>query len=236
MRLGKESYSRRAPIGGAAAGSAIAHVVIIAAWVVATLPAASMAADSIANRIFYIPPPDKPPAVAGSIETIRYVNVAEGLGLGPGPTTIDPNAARTTEHSPLAGLKAADTVATQMPPGNNDHHTDSVFTILEVDSAVVRSASSAAPAYPLDLLKQHIEGLVRVRYVVDTTGFADPSSLEVVESSNPGFLTSVKEALPYMRFSPAKIGNTKVRQLVEQPFSFHITNPAPAAVSGKAKP
>jgi TonB family protein len=101
---------------------------------------------------------------------------------------------------------------------------------------VVRSASSASPAYPLDLLKQHVEGMVRVRYVVDTTGFADPTSLEVVESSHPGFLASVKDALPYMRFSPAKIGDRKVRQLVEQPFSFHITNPAPAATNGKAKP
>jgi outer membrane biosynthesis protein TonB len=236
MRVWKESYIRRAPIGGAAVASAAAHVAIIAVWVVATLPVASLAADSIANRIFYIPPPDKPPAIAGSVETLRYINLADGLGLGPGPSTIDANVPiGRPEQSPVAGQTAPDSASAQLPPGNNDRETDSVFTILEVDSAVVRSASSAAPAYPFDLLKQHVEGLVRVRYVVDTTGFADPASLEVVESTNPEFLASVREVLPYMRFSPAKIGDKKVRQLVEQPFSFHIATPTPGPI-GRAKP
>ena len=86
--------------------------------------------------------------------------------------------------------------------------------------------SSAAPAYPLDLLSQHIEGSVLARYVVDTTGFADMESFEVVRSTHEEFLRSVREALPYMRFSPAMIGTTKVRQLVEQSFTrFRITLP-----------
>ena len=101
-----------------------------------------------------------------------------------------------------------------------------MFTKLEVDSAVVRSQSSAAPAYPLDLLSKHIEGTVVARYVVDTTGFADTTSFEVIRSTNPEFIRSVRDALPYMRFSPAKIGTHKVRQLVEQPFTFRITPPS----------
>jgi hypothetical protein len=41
-----------------------------------------------------------------------------------------------------------------------------------------------------------------------------------------------------MRFSPAKIGSTKVRQLVEQQFSFHIADTATIAapVAAKKKP
>jgi len=99
-----------------------------------------------------------------------------------------------------------------------------VFSVLEVDTAVVRSASSAAPAYPLKLLTAHIMGSVSARYVVDTTGFADTASFEVMKSTNPEFTTAVREALPYMRFTPAKIGSVKVRQLVEQQFSFRITD------------
>jgi hypothetical protein len=38
---------------------------------------------------------------------------------------------------------------------------------------------------------------------------------------------AVREALPYMRFSAAKIGTMKVRQLVEQPFTFKIATPPP---------
>lgn len=231
MRLWKQSYSRPAPVGGAAAASTLVHLAVVAAWVAATRPAASMAADSIANRIFYIPPPDKPARVAGSIETIHYVNLADGLGAGPGPAALDTKAPiAPPERSLTAGAKV-DSAAVNTPPGNSNEQSDSVFTILEVDSAVVRSSASAAPAYPLDLLQKHIEGMVRVRYVVDTTGFADPSSLEVLESSHPEFLASVRDVLPYMRFSPAKIGSKKVRQLVEQPFSFHIS----AALEAKAK-
>jgi protein TonB len=33
----------------------------------------------------------------------------------------------------------------------------------------------------------------------------------------------VKNALPRMRFIPAEVGDKKVRQLVQQPFSFAIT-------------
>jgi outer membrane biosynthesis protein TonB len=107
-----------------------------------------------------------------------------------------------------------------------------VFTELEVDSAVVRSALSAGPAYPLDLLAKHVEGMALVRYVVDTTGFADTESFTVIQTTDPGFARAVRDALPYMRFSPAKIGPKKVRMLVEQPFTFKIS---PTLANG-AKP
>ena len=69
-------------------------------------------------------------------------------------------------------------------------------------------------------------GSVAARYVVDTTGFADTSSFQVMKSTNREFIAAVREALPYMRFQPAKIGQLKVRQLVEQQFSFKITDTA----------
>ena len=224
---------RKASIGGSAALSTVVHFAVIAAWVAGTLPVASLAADSIANRVFYIPPPDKPPRVAGGQETIHFINVA-GLGVGPGPSTFD--AAKPIGvpiPTETVGAAPPDTAQTTPPPGNSETTQDSVYTVLEVDSAVVRSAASAAPSYPPELLKQHVEGLVRLRYVVDTTGYADTNSIEVISSSNPLFLQSVRDVLPQMRFSPAKIGEHKVRQLVEQPFTFHIATPATEAASAK---
>jgi TonB family protein len=135
------------------------------------------------------------------------------------------------EQSRAAGNEHVDTTAT--PPATGETTTDSVFTILEVDSAVVRSASSASPAYPLDLLEKHIEGFVLARYVVDTTGFADVTSLQVLKATHPGFEQAVRDALPYMRFSAAKLGTQKVRQLVEQTFTFRIAGPV---VAGAPKP
>jgi protein TonB len=101
--------------------------------------------------------------------------------------------------------------------------------VLDVDTAVVRTASSAAPAYPLKLLEQHIQGFVNAQYVVDTTGFADTTTFVVLQATHQDFIVAVRDALPYMRFEPAKIGRDKVRQLVQQQFSFRIADTATAA-------
>jgi protein TonB len=37
------------------------------------------------------------------------------------------------------------------------------------------------------------------------------------------FVQSVKNALPQMKFIPAEVGGRKVKQLVQQPFTFSIT-------------
>jgi outer membrane biosynthesis protein TonB len=228
MRLWMTSYSRPTPTTNAGVISFVVHTILIGGWVAGTLPPSSMSKESLVNRVYYIPPVEKAPVPRGSRETVRYISLVEGLGAGPGPAGLDTRQPiGPTERSPLAGNAQVDSTpaVTQAPVG--EPVGDSVFTVLEVDSAVVRSQNSAAPAYPLELLEKHIEGVVLARYIVDTTGFADPASLEVVRSSHIAFVEAVKEALPYMRFSPAKIGTMKVRQLVEQPFTFRITAPAP---------
>jgi TonB family protein len=234
MRLWTTSYARRKRASFAGAVSVATHAILIGAWVAATLPAASLPADGLTNRLYYIPPPDKPPPSEGSRETVRYIALTNGPEQGPGPAVIDPMR-KPADAPPTRDLGATPDSAKPAPPAvpaRGDDTKDSVFTEIEVDSAVVRSQLSAAPAYPLDLLAKHIEGMALVRYVVDTTGFADTVSFTVIHATDPGFVRAVREALPYMRFSPAKIGAKKVRQLVEQPFTFKIT---PTLVNG-AKP
>jgi TonB family protein len=153
----------------------------------------------------------------------------------PGPASIDARRSFTTAQTSLdAGGTRADSVppSPASAPVATEPSKDSVFTEIEVDSTVVRSQLSAAPAYPLELLAKHVEGMALVQYVVDTTGFADTQSFTVIRATDPGFVRAVREALPYMRFSPAKIGAKKVRQLVEQPFTFKIS---PTLANG-AKP
>jgi len=234
MRLWANSYAKSTPVMTSATLSVVAHTVVIAAWVVSTMPTSNMPPESFANRTYYVPPPDRVPGTRGSRETVQYVDLLkEGPGIGDGPRTIGDERPAAPIVDETAGRKAADTTTSPAitpipgPP-------DSVFSVLEVDTAVVRSASSAAPAYPLKLLEARIMGSVSARYVVDTTGFADTSSFEVMKSTNPEFITAVREALPYMRFTPAKIGSVKVRQLVEQQFSFKITDTA--VVAPKKKP
>ena len=128
----------------------------------------------------------------------------------------------TADQTLGQSIKGKDSVSIPEVPQTSG--PDSVYSVLEVDTAVVRSTKSAAPAYPLKLLEKHIEGYVHARYIVDTTGFADTASFVVMEATHPEFILAVKEALPYMRFSPAKIGPTKVKQLVQQSFSFKIND------------
>ena len=92
----------------------------------------------------------------------------------------------------------------------------------EVEKPVTQAPNSAAPVYP-DILRQAgIEGEALVSFVVDTTGRVDLATFKVVRTSHDQFATAVKNALPRLRFIPAEIGDRKVRQLVQQPFSFSI--------------
>lgn len=235
MRLWRTSYARRERSGFAGIASVAAHVIAIVVWVVATLPPAALSSEGLANRLYYIPPPDKPPPSRESHETVRYIALDDGPGRGPGLPTIEATKPFTPAQPTVdAGTAKRDSTPPQAPstPVPPEPNTDSVFTEIQVDSAVVRSQLSAAPAYPLDLLAKHVEGVVVVRYVVDTTGFADTVSFTVVRTTDPGFVRAVRDVLPFMRFSPAKIGTKKVRQLVEQPFTFKIS----PSVTGGVKP
>jgi TonB family protein len=95
-----------------------------------------------------------------------------------------------------------------------------VYVDAEVDRVVQRDPTSAAPAYPLYLQENHIEGSLTVEFVVDTTGSADSASLKVIHSTHPAFEQSLREAIPHMRFVPAELGGRLVRQWVRQEFKF----------------
>jgi TonB family protein len=106
---------------------------------------------------------------------------------------------------------------------------DSVFSFIEVDSAVVRVEGSAAPEYPPELLQQGVEGEVETEFVVDTTGHVDTTSVRVIWSSHRDFTESVERALGGMLFRPAMRGFHRVRQLVQQKFRFRVASPAQGA-------
>ena len=228
MRLWVQSYAKTSNVAPVGAMSAVLHAVLIAGWVYATQPAENVPEDSLANRVFYIPPPDRAPGPRVAREVVHYVESNQpGIGAGEegAKRTIgDERPAVVADVNAGKTPPAADTVHTPTVPTAPPGTEDSVFSIIDVDTAVVRSQNSAAPAYPLKLLEARIMGYVQAQYVVDTTGFADTASFKVLRSTHAEFIAAVREALPYMRFSPAKIGALKVRQLVEQNFSFRITD------------
>ena len=102
------------------------------------------------------------------------------------------------------------------------------FAVTAASSTVCPALRSASPegVVVLAVLPEEgdvVEGEVLAQFVVDTTGRAEPNSLKVLKSSHDLFVQSVKNALPQMRFIPAEVGGRKVKQLVQQPFTFSIT-------------
>jgi protein TonB len=63
---------------------------------------------------------------------------------------------------------------------------------------------------------------VLAQFVVDTTGRYESGTFKVLKSSNEQFTNAVKSALPRMKFYPAEVGGRKVKQLVQQPFTFSL--------------
>jgi periplasmic protein TonB len=206
--------------------SLIVHATLVGCWVAATHAPVPFNPDSPLARAFYIPPPDRVIAQQGQRETLRFVEIAvPGEGSGAGPAVLEP--ATEVELGPPSPAGDRGTAEGATPAAPEIAGEDSVFTVLEVDTEVVRLEGSAAPAYPAALLERGVEGSVATQYVVDTSGFADPASLRVLRASHPDFIAAVRAALPYMRFSPARVGERAVRQVVEQEFVFRIQAPPP---------
>ena len=239
MRLWVESYSRSTPVSSSAVISVFAHALLIGGAIAATRRPSNLDPDWIENRAYYLPPPNRMPAQEGSRETIKYIELApEGVGSGLGKGGFGAGEPVLHEISAKLGDLGRDLTSTEAAQPLAG--ADSVFTQLEVDSTVARYPGSAAPAYPVEMLKQGVQGSVVTQYVVDTTGFADTTSLKILSTTHVQFADAVRAALPYMRFFPAKVGLKKVRQLVEQEFSFKIEQAAsqttPATQTSAKKP
>ena len=76
------------------------------------------------------------------------------------------------------------------------------------------------PRYPETLQRQGVEGSFVVEFVVDSTGEVDEKTLNFPRATHPMFLRAVRDALLHSRYFPAELAGVRVRQLVQQQFSF----------------
>ena len=97
-----------------------------------------------------------------------------------------------------------------------------VHTAADVDRIVAPLTGNASPAYPRQLAAAGIEGDVTVRFVVDTAGRVEFSSIEIVQASHALFGDAVRAWLKQTRYSPALLSGRPVRQLVQQRVGFSL--------------
>ncbi|MHB1070392.1 MAG: energy transducer TonB [Gemmatimonadaceae bacterium] len=102
---------------------------------------------------------------------------------------------------------------------------DNAMSAVEVDSIAIFDATSAAPEYPQTMALRRLEGTAVLRFVIDSTGLIDMSTVRVMSTTHSAFARAVLEAMPKMKFRPASIAGHPVRLLVEQAFSFKIQKP-----------
>ena len=98
-----------------------------------------------------------------------------------------------------------------------------VYTPEQVDvPARSDSLSRPQPLYPETLLFTGVPGHVLAEFVVDTLGHVELDTFGVISSTDPKFTQAVQRALPDWAYAPAMLNGRRVRQLVQQPFSFVV--------------
>lgn len=173
--------------------------------------------EAAVERLTYIAPPN-----VESVEQRTPLQYAPGGGAGFGPATATGSGtAGGPDRGSYRDTDRGAPVLELVGDPELDPFADA-FLVVEVEEAAERDPTSAAPAYPPHLLAQGVEGYATMRFVVDTLGRVEPMSVRVLDSTHSGFVSAVKDAMPGMRFRPARRGDRAVRQLAEQQFVFRV--------------
>lgn len=169
------------------------------------------------------------PATAGEfdvdmidLQSVEGIEVYAGLGSIPaefsGPRDLDRCGVIAIWSRPSRerrGARDVSRAAATPPVAPQEAQTpDQVDVVARLDSG------SRGPTYPDSLYRARVTGRVVVEFVVDTLGFVEPASFDVMASSHPLFTQAVQEALALARFHPATQNGHKVRQFVQMPFAF----------------
>lgn len=229
-----ESKRKRQRSVGGTLTSALLHVGLIAGAVYATAHAAVEFEKPRQEKVDFLevkkdePPPPKEEAPPPPPDVVAAPPPPKGFQILTAPVEIPdvlPDidlSKKMTDEADFSGKGVAGGTSKGVEGGKAPVVSDQPFFEFQVEKPVTALPGSANPRYP-DILRQAgVEGEVLAQFVVDTTGRAEVRTFKVLKASHDLFGTAVKNALPGMRFIPAEVGGRKVRQLVQQPFSFAI--------------
>jgi len=75
-------------------------------------------------------------------------------------------------------------------------------------------------SYPPELFASSTAGSAVAEFVVDASGRIEAGTFEIFSATHPAFAGAVTRAMSTAQFTPAIKDGEKVRQLVQQPFTF----------------
>ncbi len=129
---------------------------------------------------------------------------------------------KVTDEADFSGQGVAGGSSKGVVGGTAPVNSDQPFFEFQVEKQVQQIPGSGNLRYPDMLRSANVEGEVLAQFVVDTSGKYEAGTFKVLKSSHDLFTAAVKNALPTMRFYPAEVGGRKVKQLVQQPFTFSL--------------
>lgn len=199
------------------------HAVVIIAVVLSGQQVVRTVSALIEQTVQYLYPVDRKlgfeqPGQAGAVGNAPRHAPGTGTALLAGGSVGSGQYASTPSRGTTFPLPVDGTSA---EPGVGDN----AFSLVDVDTIAERDPSSVAPDYPATLVARKVEGGAVLRFVVDSTGLIDMTTVHVISATHSLFAKAVIEAMPRMKFRPARIGPRAVRLLVEQTYSFKIQRP-----------
>ena len=205
--------------------SVMVHAGVIAAAAAATATAdAHLAPVRTPSLVFTAPPSADPPATTA---TPPHTGTSVSTSAIPSVPTISVEVPSTL---PDIGTVIAEPQPSSAPwspgttPGTAPSGTPGtgIWSAHTVEKPVIALDDAPRPRYPELLRSAGVEGEVLAQFVVDTTGRVEAGSLRVLRSSHALFTQAIERVIPLARFVPAEAGGRRVRQLVQQPFTFAI--------------
>jgi protein TonB len=219
---------------GASVFSTVFHGAIIVLSVIATANAGAEPEEEAVQKIDFIevnkdeppppkeePPPPPPDAVIAPPPPKGFQVLTAPVNIPDVIPEIDLSKALTNEDD-FSGKGVAGGIAAGVVGGTGPVNPDQTYFDFQVEKPAASLPGSPGPRYPDILRAGGVEGTVLAQFEVDTTGRVIISTFRVLRTDHAMFEQAVRSALPNMRFLPAEVGGRKVKQLVQQPFTFAL--------------
>jgi TonB family protein len=199
--------------------SLTAHSIVVVLAVIATLTAGQAATDVVVDTTMVFlnqeeKKPEEQPPVLDIPQLKGFQTVVAPTDI---PTNIPPiNLQEHFDPKDYTGTGVEGGIGTGIVPSSDQVFMESV---VEERPEVL---SGPQLQYP-DLLRQAaIQGRVIVQAIIDTAGRAEPQSVKVIQSPNPGFDQPAKTYVLRALFRPARVHGRAVRVLINLPIDFKL--------------
>jgi hypothetical protein len=226
-RLLESAPRRRRGARSAVVASSVAHASLIALAVMGTA-SPRRADERWAERVDPVRLPPVTPAPVAERPRARPAKVGFQILQVPAdvPMRLPPIdlTASVTREEDFSGRQLAGGVADLAPIRLGPPHSDPIDGGA-ADESPYLLPGQMGPPYPEELRVDRPDGLVVVRFVIDTLGRVELPSLHVVAATNPLFAASVRKTLDHLRYVPASLAGRLVRVRMEQRFEFHLAAP-----------